>query len=124
MTPAAMSASSTVVRTRLAPRSASRLTSRHSRTRWSPSVIGTAWISLGSAAYLLQTCAAGWKRISTTNPFESGKETLKMAVEVTHGAAAAAQRNGATGEQWVYMAGDAPASNRDLLGGKGHGLAT
>src|SRR6267378_1850797 len=46
-----------------------------------------------------------------------------MAVEVTHGAAAAAQRNGATGEQWVYMAEDAPASNRDLLGGKGAGLA-
>src|ERR1044071_9170159 len=46
-----------------------------------------------------------------------------MAVDVTQGAAAAAQRNGSTGEQWVYMAEDAPASNRDLLGGKGAGLA-
>src|SRR5438552_14831338 len=46
-----------------------------------------------------------------------------MAVEVTHGAAAAAQRNGSASEQWVYMADDAPASNRDLLGGKGAGLA-
>src|SRR5579859_2763400 len=46
-----------------------------------------------------------------------------MAVEVTPGAAAAAPRNGSTSEQWVYMAEDAPASNRDLLGGKGAGLA-
>src|SRR5947208_3384654 len=46
-----------------------------------------------------------------------------MAVEVTHSAADAGQRNGATGDQWVYMAEDAPASNRDLLGGKGAGLA-
>src|SRR4030088_2411432 len=46
-----------------------------------------------------------------------------MAVEVTHGVAAAAQRNGATGAAWVYMAEDAPATNRDLLGGKGAGLA-
>src|SRR5579859_158231 len=46
-----------------------------------------------------------------------------MAVEVTPGAAAAAPRNGSTSEQWVYMAEDAPATNRDLLGGKGAGLA-
>src|SRR5579871_1392077 len=46
-----------------------------------------------------------------------------MAVEVTSGASAGAQRNGATPTQWVYMAEDAPASNRDLLGGKGAGLA-
>jgi pyruvate, orthophosphate dikinase len=46
-----------------------------------------------------------------------------MAVEVTQGAASAAQRNGSTNEQWVYMSDDAPASDRDLLGGKGAGLA-
>jgi pyruvate, orthophosphate dikinase len=46
-----------------------------------------------------------------------------MAVEVTPGAATAAQRNGSKSNQWVYMAEDAPASNRDLLGGKGAGLA-
>src|SRR5436309_15488636 len=46
-----------------------------------------------------------------------------MAVEVTQGAAGAAQRDGSTGEQWVYMAEDAPASDKDLLGGKGAGLA-
>src|ERR1700686_2268345 len=46
-----------------------------------------------------------------------------MAVEVTQGAASGAQRNGSTTEQWVYMAEDAPAANRDLLGGKGAGLA-
>jgi len=45
-----------------------------------------------------------------------------MAVEVTR-AASTDQRNGATTEPWVYMADDAPASNRDLLGGKGAGLA-
>src|SRR5438067_1222061 len=46
-----------------------------------------------------------------------------MAVEVTQGAAGAAQRDGTRVEQWVYMAEDAPAANRDLLGGKGAGLA-
>ncbi|HEV7662237.1 MAG TPA: PEP/pyruvate-binding domain-containing protein, partial [Chloroflexota bacterium] len=46
-----------------------------------------------------------------------------MAVEVTPGGATAAQRNGSTSEQWVFLAEDAPASNRDLLGGKGAGLA-
>jgi pyruvate, orthophosphate dikinase len=46
-----------------------------------------------------------------------------MAVDVKQGAANAAQRNGSTAEQWVYMAEDAPAANRDLLGGKGAGLA-
>src|SRR5579871_4779114 len=44
-----------------------------------------------------------------------------MAVEVTPGAATT--RNKQTGQQWVYMAEDAPAANRDLLGGKGAGLA-
>src|SRR5437868_6041210 len=43
-----------------------------------------------------------------------------MAVEVTPGAAPAGQRST---EQWVFMAEDAPAANRDLLGGKGAGLA-
>src|SRR5438270_2900996 len=46
-----------------------------------------------------------------------------MAVEVTQGAAGAAQRDGSAGEQWVYMAEEAPASDKDLLGGKGAGLA-
>jgi pyruvate,orthophosphate dikinase len=46
-----------------------------------------------------------------------------MAVEVTPGASAGAQRNGANTNQWVYLAEDAPATNRDLLGGKGAGLA-
>src|ERR1051325_1083112 len=46
-----------------------------------------------------------------------------MAVEVTQGAATAAQRNGSTAEKWVYMAEDAPADDKDLLGGKGAGLA-
>jgi pyruvate,orthophosphate dikinase len=46
-----------------------------------------------------------------------------MAVEVKQGAASGAQRNASTDAQWVYMAEDAPASNKDLLGGKGAGLA-
>src|ERR1700730_5906415 len=46
-----------------------------------------------------------------------------MAVEVKQGAAAAGQRNRSAGAQWVFMAEDAPAANRDLLGGKGAGLA-
>src|SRR6476661_2496452 len=46
-----------------------------------------------------------------------------MAVEVTPGTSTCAQRNGATADQWVFMAEDAPATNRDLLGGKGAGLA-
>src|SRR3984893_8400188 len=46
-----------------------------------------------------------------------------MAVEVKQGAAAAGQRNGSAADQWVFMAEDAPAANRDLLGGKGAGLA-
>src|SRR6266571_2256221 len=47
-----------------------------------------------------------------------------MAVEVTQGAATAGQRNGSAGaDKWVFMAEDAPATNRDLLGGKGAGLA-
>jgi pyruvate, orthophosphate dikinase len=46
-----------------------------------------------------------------------------MAVEVTPGATSGQPRNGAVAETWVYMAEDAPAANRDLLGGKGAGLA-
>src|SRR5258708_16174632 len=46
-----------------------------------------------------------------------------MAVEVKQGAATAAPGNGTAGAPWVYMAEDAPATNRDLLGGKGAGLA-
>src|SRR5438477_4640714 len=47
-----------------------------------------------------------------------------MAVEVTHGAATAAPRDGSVGaQQWVFMAEDAPAGDKDLLGGKGAGLA-
>src|ERR671927_1833672 len=44
---------------------------------------------------------------------------------VTTGAAAQTSwRNGATtGQQWVYLAEEAPADNKDLLGGKGAGLA-
>jgi len=46
-----------------------------------------------------------------------------MAVEVKPGAATAGQRDGSATDQWVFMAEDAPATNRDLLGGKGAGLA-
>src|SRR5438309_1914784 len=46
-----------------------------------------------------------------------------MAVEVTPGAATTPLGDGSVADQWVYMAEDAPASNRDLLGGKGAGLA-
>src|SRR5579859_3798425 len=46
-----------------------------------------------------------------------------MAVEVKQDAATGAGRNGSTADQWVFMAEDAPATNRDLLGGKGAGLA-
>src|SRR5712692_7667467 len=46
-----------------------------------------------------------------------------MAVEVKHGAASAVPSDGSAGAQWVYMAEDAPALNRDLLGGTGAGLA-
>ena len=46
-----------------------------------------------------------------------------MAVEVKQGAATAAPSDGTAGAPWVYMAADAPATNRDLLGGKGAGLA-
>src|ERR1051325_11367229 len=45
-----------------------------------------------------------------------------MAVEVTR-PGTTDQRNGAAAQSWVYMAEDAPATNRDLLGGKGAGLA-
>src|SRR5438105_6576066 len=46
-----------------------------------------------------------------------------MVVEVSHGATGSPQHDGTAVEQWVYMAEDAPAANRDLLGGKGAGLA-
>src|SRR6202166_3648480 len=46
-----------------------------------------------------------------------------MAVDVKQGAATAGERNGSVADQWVFMAEDAPATNRDLLGGKGAGLA-
>src|SRR5436190_18514857 len=44
-----------------------------------------------------------------------------MAVNVSAGAA----RDGApnTAQKWVYLTQDAPASDKDLLGGKGAGLA-
>jgi len=45
-----------------------------------------------------------------------------MAVEVTPGAAAGAGDPG-TPSQWVFLAQNAPAADRDLLGGKGAGLA-
>ncbi|MGI9148293.1 MAG: pyruvate, phosphate dikinase, partial [Chloroflexota bacterium] len=47
-----------------------------------------------------------------------------MAVDVQPSGASTGQRNGsASADQWVFMAEDAPAGNRDLLGGKGAGLA-
>ena len=45
-----------------------------------------------------------------------------MAVEVTR-PGTTDQRNGAATQTWVYLAEDAPAADRDLLGGKGAGLA-
>src|SRR5881398_3370830 len=44
---------------------------------------------------------------------------------LTTGAATQTSRDGAatTAQQWVYLAEDAPADNKDLLGGKGAGLA-
>src|SRR6476661_6708411 len=47
-----------------------------------------------------------------------------MAVNVTTGAASDAARNGSSGpQQWVYLTDEAPAADKDLLGGKGAGLA-
>ena len=45
-----------------------------------------------------------------------------MAVDVPRSASTTSQ-DGQAAQQWVYLAEDAPASNRDLLGGKGAGLA-
>src|SRR5918911_5644953 len=47
-----------------------------------------------------------------------------MAV-TTSAAAQTSSRDGAatTGQQWVYLAEEAPAEDKDLLGGKGAGLA-
>ena len=44
---------------------------------------------------------------------------------LTTGAASQTSRDGSTasGQQWVYLAEDAPAADKDLLGGKGAGLA-
>src|SRR6266542_3655217 len=42
---------------------------------------------------------------------------------VTTGAGAVPGAAGRTEQQWVFLAGDAPASDKDLLGGKGAGLA-
>jgi pyruvate, orthophosphate dikinase len=42
---------------------------------------------------------------------------------VTTGAGAARDAAGSTEQQWVYLADEAPASDKDLLGGKGAGLA-
>jgi len=49
-----------------------------------------------------------------------------MAVDVTPHSSQSAPRGDAArtaARQWVYLAGDAPASDKDLLGGKGAGLA-
>src|SRR5215468_11644525 len=46
-----------------------------------------------------------------------------MAVDVPRSASTISPQDGTTAQQWVYMAEDAPAANRDLLGGKGAGLA-
>jgi pyruvate,orthophosphate dikinase len=47
-----------------------------------------------------------------------------MAVEVSRDATTSGgQGDGSVDQQWVYMAEDAPAADRDLLGGKGAGLA-
>src|SRR4029079_14452498 len=47
-----------------------------------------------------------------------------MAVNVSTGAASDAARNGPIGsQQWVYLTDEAPAADKDLLGGKGAGLA-
>src|ERR671933_377305 len=47
-----------------------------------------------------------------------------MALTTGAAAATAAGDGGATrGKKWVYLAEDAPADNKDLLGGKGAGLA-
>src|SRR5437016_2673996 len=43
---------------------------------------------------------------------------------LTTGASARTSRDGATtAQQWVYLAEEAPAADKDLLGGKGAGLA-
>src|SRR6266542_3174985 len=42
---------------------------------------------------------------------------------VTTGAGTARNAASSTDQQWVYLAEDAPASDKDLLGGKGAGLA-
>jgi hypothetical protein len=42
---------------------------------------------------------------------------------VTTGAGTAPGAAGSTRQQWVFLAQDAPAADKDLLGGKGAGLA-
>jgi len=46
-----------------------------------------------------------------------------MAVDVSQGSATGRPADGGAGQQWVYLAEAAPAENKDLLGGKGAGLA-
>src|ERR671932_308457 len=48
-----------------------------------------------------------------------------MAVDVTTKSAASQRPHGASavGQRWVYLAEEAPAADKDLLGGKGAGLA-
>jgi pyruvate, orthophosphate dikinase len=48
-----------------------------------------------------------------------------MAVDVTRGTASPASRNGPAegAARWVYLSNEAPAGDKDLLGGKGAGLA-
>jgi pyruvate,orthophosphate dikinase len=46
-----------------------------------------------------------------------------MAVDVSQGAARADRDGATTPQQWVYLSEEAPGDNKDLLGGKGAGLA-
>src|SRR5207253_1544134 len=94
------------------------------RTTKSPSATATAWINRGSGAYRSKNSAVGWIHTWITEPRCLSRRVRRstMAVEVTKGATTGTPREGST-EQWVYMAEDAPATNRDLLGGKGAGLA-
>src|SRR5919199_1074579 len=46
-----------------------------------------------------------------------------MAVDVSQGAARADRDGPTTPQQWVYLSEEAPGDNKDLLGGKGAGLA-
>ena len=63
------------------------------------------------------TCAAGSRKSSTSDPSEHADMTTQAAPGASRDASAP------TAQQWVYLAEDAPAADRDLLGGKGAGLA-